>query len=54
MINNLSQCFSHTLDATSDESIAHAEVLEAVTHAGIGPVLREALDLIGFIRCQET
>ena len=54
MVNNLTECLSHTLDAASDESIAHAEVLEAVTHAGVGPVIREALNLIGFIRCQET
>ena len=40
---------AHPLDDARYEGVAHAEVLETLTHTGIGPVLREALDLIGLV-----
>lgn len=45
---------AHPLDDARYEGVAHAEVLETLTHTGIGPVLREALDLIGLVRREDA
>lgn len=53
-VNDLTESLPHALDAAGDEGVTHAEVLEAVAHASVSPMFREALDLIGLVRRQET
>lgn len=46
--------FANRMGNAHDERIAHAKCSVYVRHAGIGPALREALQLIEFIWHQPT
>lgn len=51
---HLNHGFTNTVRHAGDKRVAHAEGSMAIGHAGVGPALRESLELVEFVGNKTT